>query len=138
MSKCSLHKKQISSVGELREQYWQWSHVLFASFLISIIFSLFFPLSLHRAEQKTHRPRRCILVLACISFGSAYRFGNRSVKLETANVTDGEVRRFLAAFFVILDGAEDLDDDCWLVDRLIVIRQHIMWWRNCFWVTGFL
>ena len=73
---------------------------------------MFFFLSFHRAEQKTHRPRRCMLVRACTSFGSAYRFGNRSVKLETADVADGEARRFLAAFLVALDDGEGRGDDC--------------------------
>ena len=53
-----------------------------------------------------------MLVQACISFGSAYQFGNRSVKLDTPKIADGEVRRFLAASCVALDDGEDYVNDC--------------------------
>ena len=100
---CSLQRKQISSVGELSEQCWQWSHVLFVSFLIYPVLFCFLLLSFHRADQNTHQSQQ-ILILECISLGDLYQFGNCFVKVETANIDDGPVQRFLALIFGADDG----------------------------------
>ena len=105
--------------------------IIFVLFLTSpIIFSFFFLVSFHRAEQKTHLPCWSIF-WECTYVRIAYWLGNRFVKLEIASVDDGIIRYPFAILFVSLSEEVWDVDNYWVEMNFWHQQAHYEVAKNC-------